>query len=333
MKLSVLAKQIENSRLKGEDREVSTVCEPGGPCEVELWLEGPVQTDKPAIVDSEVELQASNSVLIVPELKSRLPLVLQEFERGPTGRGISPGAQVEDDFECGDPIYIGHGTRIGRNVKIGSNVHIDSNVTITGDVRIGDKVQLHSGVRIESPADIGNNTIIHANTVIGADGYGFYEEDNIHHKIPQVGRVEIGENVEIGANSTVDRATYGVTRIGAGSKLDDQVHVAHNCRVGKNCIIAGKSGLSGSAVLGDNVTVGGLVAITDHVSIADNVTVAGRAGVTKDINEEGIVISGFPAQSHRKELKRQANIRRIPKLKANLKKLQNKVEQLERESE
>ncbi len=332
MKLSSLRDDLEKSELVGKDVNVSSICEPGGDGEVELWLQGPVETSRPAIVDSDLELKSTETVLLVPELESKLPRVLEKFSRVPSGRGISPGADIEEDFEAGEPIYIGHGTRIGRNVTAGDEVYIGAGVTIAGDVQIGDNVQIHPGVRIESPARIGSNTIIHANSVIGADGFGFYEENGGHHKIPQVGRVKIGENVEIGACCTVDRATYGTTRIGSGTKLDDQVHIAHNCRVGKNCIIAGKSGLSGSVALGDNVTVGGLVAITDHVRIADNVTVAGRSGVTKDIEEKGAVVSGFPAQPHRDELKRQASIRRIPRLKDKLEKLENKLEQLLKES-
>ncbi len=333
MKLSALRDKLAGAELVGEDVKVSSICEPGGPGEVELWLEGPVETSSPAIVEAELELKSSSTVLKVPQLQNKLTELLKEFEQLPTGRGISPSAKVEEDFESGDPIYIGHGTRVGRNVRIGDRVHIGSGVTIAGDAWIGDNVRIHPGVRIESPVRIGSETTIHANSVIGADGFGFQQEEGRHCKIPQVGRVEIGEGVEIGACCTVDRATYGVTKIGSGTKLDDQVHIAHNCRVGENCIIAGKSGLSGSAVLGDNVTVGGLVAITDHVEVADNVTVAGRSGVTKDITENGVVVSGFPAQSHRDELKRQANIRRIPRLKEKLEELEEKMEQLQKESE
>lgn len=325
MKLSVLVDKLQGAELAGEDLEVNTICEPGGRGDVELWLEGPVETTKPVITDSEFDLKAEVPVVTVPDLESRLPRVLEEFERGSTGWGITSGARVEDDFKYVDHVFVGHGAWIGRNVSVGEEVHISAGVTISGDVQIGDNVYLHPGVRIESPAVIGDNTVIHANTVIGSDGFGFQEKNGNQQKIPQVGRVEIGKNVEIGPCSTIDRATYGVTRIGDGSKLDDQVHIAHNCEVGENCVIAGKTGFSGSVTLGDKVTLGGTVAISDHVAIADGVTVAGRAGVTKDISEEGVVVSGFPARPHREELRRQASVRRIPELKERIKKLEEKV--------
>jgi UDP-3-O-[3-hydroxymyristoyl] glucosamine N-acyltransferase len=166
--------------------------------------------------------------------------------------------------------------------------------------------------------EIGNRTVIHSNTVIGSDGYGYEQTGEDHEKIPQVGRVIIHEDVEIGASAAVDRATYGRTVIGAGSKLDNHVHVAHNCKIGENCLLVAKSGLAGSVTLGDNVILAGMAAVEDHNTLADGVIVAAKAGVTKDIDEEGAVVSGFPARAHDEQLKIQALSRKLPQFRKDL---------------
>ncbi|MFB6226729.1 MAG: UDP-3-O-(3-hydroxymyristoyl)glucosamine N-acyltransferase [bacterium] len=295
----------------------------------ELWFDGPVESDFPVIADSEIESIQAPHVLLVPSLSDQLSSLLELFVETPDQWGISDNADIHDSFSHGDSVFVGPYTSIGPDVTVGDQVRIEAGVTIDGNVTLGDDVHLHSGVRFESPAEVGSGTIIHANTVIGTDGYGYEQTDHGHEKIPQIGRVEIGENVEIGAGVAIDRATFGATRIGSGSKLDNHVHVAHNCELGENCLMVAKSGLAGSVTLGDNVILAGKAAVEDHNTIADDVIVAAKAGVTKDVEDAGSVVSGFPARPHQEELKIKAVRRKLPSLRKRLIELENAVNDIE----
>ncbi len=327
-KLSEIVSEIPTAALKGEDREIEGLVPPGEGSETvaEVWRQGVVQTSNPVLVDAGLEIENSGPQVVVEELEDYLPELLSLFEPQHSFEGIFDGAYIADDFSFEDSVYVGPGAYVGPGVRAGDGVTIESDVYIRGDVSLGANVHLFSGVKIQSPAEIGENAIIHSNTVIGADGYGYIQRDDKHVKIPQIGRVIVEENVEIGANSTIDRATLGATVVGVGTKIDDQVHVAHNCKIGQGCLIIGKSGLAGSVTLGDGVVVGGSTSIKDHVEIADNVMIAGRSGVTKDVEEEGKIISGFPARDHRSELKAQALSRKLPDIYSRIKKLEKKLE-------
>jgi UDP-3-O-[3-hydroxymyristoyl] glucosamine N-acyltransferase len=173
--------------------------------------------------------------------------------------------------------------------------------------------------------------IIHSGTAIGSDGYGFVMDGGRHHKIPQVGGVVIEDDVEIGANCTIDRATLGMTRIKAGTKLDNLVHIAHNVTVGEHCLLTGQVGIAGSTTLGNYVVVGGQTAITDHVTIGDRVMIGGGSGIAKSV-EAGQVVAGYPAIPLREWLKAQAVLPKLPELKKLVAQLQDRIEKLEKGS-
>ena len=196
--------------------------------------------------------------------------------------------------EVGEGVIIGPGCVVGDGVVIGANTVIHPNVVIYPDTKIGANVLLHSGV------------------VIGADGFGFVRDGKSILKVPQLGIVVIEDDVEIGANTTIDRATIGETRVGFGTKIDNQVQIAHNCIIGEYSIIAACCAVAGSSVLGKRVTMGGYAAVADHVNIGDDVIIAGKAGVTKDV-VSGTIVSGFPAQDHKAELHFWAKLKRLVK--------------------
>ncbi len=324
MKLSELAELLHPAKLVGEDVEIEALAPPGQGEQntAEVWRKGPVDCSGPAVVEHELEVDGPVNYLRVRELDDKLPKLLYEFESELPLDGISESATIAPDFTYAEPIHVGPGAVIGPKVSCGPRTRIEAGVSIVGRTTLSSGVHLHSGVRIQCPASLGENSEIHSNTVIGADGYGYQQKKGEHVKIPQIGGVEIGGAVEIGANCTVDRGTIGETVIGTGTKIDDQVHIGHNCQIGENCLLVGKSGISGSVELGDHVIVAGQSGIKDHVKVADRVTIASRSGVTKDITEEGVTVSGYPARSHREELKQEALIRKLPEMYEKLKKIE-----------
>lgn len=208
---------------------------------------------------------------------------------------IGPLVTIDDGATVEDFAVISAGSYIGRDAKIGANTFIHPNVSVLNSVNIGKRC------------------IIHANSVLGSDGYGFVTADGIHHKIPQVGIVEVGDDVEIGSCVTVDRATFGITRLGNGTKIDNLVHIAHNVVIGEHCLIVAQVGISGSVHIGDRVTLAGQVGVVGHLTIGSGSIIAARAVVTGDLPENSYV-SGFPAKPHKEEIKIKAAMRKLPKL-------------------
>lgn len=330
MNLSGLLADIAGTTIDGEDRPVSSFARPGhGDADkgrFELWFDGPVESDAPVIADDKLEIErASNTLARVPNLRENLARILAPFVR-PYPHGRDQEDQSHDFLDQRVDLDLGPNIVVPRGVELGSGCRLGPGVSLHPETRLGKQVELRAGVRIECPAIIEDNTTIHANTTIGADGFGYEQIDGKHRKVPQVGGVWIGEEVEIGSLTSVDRATYGYTRIGSGTKIDNQVQVGHNCQIGEHCILVGRVDLAGSAEIGDYVTIAGEAAVRDHVTIADRVTIAARAGVTKDITEEGITVSGFPAQPHQQELRQRARIRRLDDLKQRLQSLEETVQ-------
>lgn len=212
-------------------------------------------------------------------------------EKGISGQAcISSSAEIAEDAYVAEFAYVGKGTKIGKNAKIFQQVFIGANV------KIGDNVVLYPGVKIYNDCILGDNCILHAGVVIGSDGFGFAPlVDGTYNKIPQLGNVILGHDVEIGSNTVVDRATLGSTLIGNGVKLDNLVQVGHNVEIGENTVIAGLTGIAGTAKIGRNCLIGGHVGIAGHLKIADNVKIAGKSGIEGDIKEEGITLLGSPA--------------------------------------
>jgi UDP-3-O-[3-hydroxymyristoyl] glucosamine N-acyltransferase len=234
---------------------------------------------------------------------------------------------------------------IGVNASVGADPSIHAFVVVDEDARIGARVTLYPGVYVGKGSIIGDDSIVYANVsigekvvigkrvivqagaVIGGDGFGFVTDGGKHHKIPQVGGVIIEDDVEIGANSTIDRATLGNTLIRRGTKIDNLVQVAHNVTIGEHCLMAAQVGIAGSSTLGNYVVLGGQAGVADHMTVGDRVTVAGGAGITRDV-EPGEVIAGYPILPIRDWLKVQAVLPKLPELKRSLAGLEKQVQEL-----
>jgi UDP-3-O-[3-hydroxymyristoyl] glucosamine N-acyltransferase len=234
---------------------------------------------------------------------------------------------------------------VGANVVIGADPSIHPFVVLADDVKVGDRVTLypgvaigrgsvvhddsiiHANVSIGENIRIGKRVIIHAGTVIGSDGFGFVTDNGRHHKIPQIGGVIIEDDVEIGANCTIDRATLGNTVIKNGTKLDNQVHVAHNVTIGEHCLLAAQIGIAGSSTLGNSVVFGGQVGVADHISIGDRVMAGGGSGIAKDL-EAGQVVAGYYAMPIRDWLKVQVLLPKLPELKKTIEKLEKQIQEM-----
>jgi UDP-3-O-[3-hydroxymyristoyl] glucosamine N-acyltransferase len=267
------------------------------------------------LVDSSLVGGAANKPLLVVEnarhaLARVLAMLQPSRPRGPFRHPTSvleSGAEVAADAYVGAGVYIGHRTSIGPGSALGPNAYIGDGVTI------GAAAWIHPHVTVTSGCIVGDRVVLHAGSVIGSDGFGWAFVDGRAERIPQIGNVVLEDDVEIGANTCIDRAQLGSTRIGAGTKIDNLVQIGHNCRIGKHCVIAALTGLAGSTVIGDYVKVAGQVGFRGHLTVGSGVTIAGHAGVWGDI-ADGATVSGDPARDHREELRRQVMIRRLPKL-------------------
>jgi UDP-3-O-[3-hydroxymyristoyl] glucosamine N-acyltransferase len=239
--------------------------------------------------------------------------------------GIDKQSHVGKNTTYGDNLYVGAFASIGDNVRIGKNVKIHSNVSVGDNAMIGDNTILYSNVSVYHDCKIGSNCIVHSGAVIGSDGFGFAPQaDGSYKKIPQTGNVEIGNNVEIGANTCIDRAVIGSTKIGNGVKLDNLIQVAHNVELGDHTVIAAQAGISGSTKFGKNVLVGGQAGITGHLNIGDGVKIQAQAAVIRDV-ESGKGISGVPAIDAREHYRQLAAIKQLPDLIKRIKELEKKL--------
>ncbi|MDI6736350.1 MAG: UDP-3-O-(3-hydroxymyristoyl)glucosamine N-acyltransferase [bacterium] len=242
--------------------------------------------------------------------------------------GIHPTAIISKDAKIGKDVSIGAYVVIGDEVEIGDGVVIYPLTNIGHKVMVGNESILHSNVTIYDKVKIGKRVIIHSQTVIGSDGFGYIKTGSVHYKIPQKGEVVIEDDVEIGAGVTIDRATLGATVIGQGTKIDNLVHIGHNVKIGKNCIIVAQVGISGSVTIEDNVTIAGQAGVSDHVTIKENTIVAAQTGVMKDIGPN-LIVSGLPARPHQEEMKIKALIQKLPLLAEKIKVLEKKAAELE----
>jgi UDP-3-O-[3-hydroxymyristoyl] glucosamine N-acyltransferase len=239
--------------------------------------------------------------------------------------GISDFCSIGDESDIADDIHIGNYTSIGKFVKIGSKSKIYPNCTIGNNVEIGCNCIIYPNVSIYNGCKIGNNVIIHSGIVIGSDGFGFAkQEDGAYKKIPQRGIVLIEDDVEIGSNCSIDRATLGETKICKGVKLDNQIQIAHNVEIGENTVIAAQSGISGSTKIGKRCMFGGKAGIGGHLSICDDVIVGAACGLVKSITKPGTYV-GYRAKPMRESLKEDAYVKRIPKIEEEIKEIKNKL--------
>ncbi len=243
---------------------------------------------------------------------------------------IHPTAVIPPTAVIGDQVSIGPYSVIGDESRIGSGTRIGSGCAIGARVHIGENATLHSNVTVYDDIDIGDRTILNSGCVIGADGFGFNMTGGRWEKFPQVGRVSIGNDVEIGANSTVDRAALGVTWIGDGTKLDNMVHIGHNCRVGKHVVIAAQTGFAGGVVIEDYAIIGGQVGIGDKARVESRAVLGSGAGVlTSKVVHAGSVMWGTPARPLREHLENLANVSRLPALRKEVETLRARIIALE----
>ncbi len=241
--------------------------------------------------------------------------------------GIEQPSFISTDAQLGNDCYVGAFAYIGQNVKIGNAVKIYPHTYIGDNSVIGDNTVLFSGVKVYHECIIGKNCIVHANTVIGSDGFGFAPNSGgqTFTKVPQLGNVVIEDNVEVGSNTSIDRATLGSTILHKGVKLDNLVQIAHNAVVGENTVIAGLTGIAGSSKVGKNCMIGAQVGVAGHLKIADGVKIAGQSGIGTNIDKEGEIVQGSPAFSIGDYKRSYVLFRSLPKLNEKINELTKKL--------
>jgi len=278
-----------------------------------------------AIVDEKLSVEPGpgRALIRVADADLALANVLKLFEADTPKctPGIHSAAVVDATAIIGKGAAIGAGCYVGPGVVIGNHTTLYPNVTVLDDTRIGKETIIWSGTVIRERCRIGNHCIIHPNVTIGADGFGFRPSPDGHGlvKIPQIGVVKIGDDVEIGAGSCIDRGKFGATTIGDGTKIDNLIQIAHNCKIGRFCAMSGQCGLAGSVTLGDGVIMGGGAKVKDHVTIGNGVTLGGYAGVISDV-APGKTLLGTPAGDYRQTLKEWAALKQLPDLIKQMKK-------------
>ncbi len=254
------------------------------------------------------------------------------FTKKPPPAGIAQDIVKGTDVHLGAEVSIGPFVTIGHHTKIGDRVTIYPGVFLGDTVTIGDDTVLYPNVSVLNECQIGARVTIHAGAVIGSDGFGYVQHEGRHHKIPQRGIVVIDDDVEIGANVTIDRATFGCTHIKQGTKIDNQVQIAHNVTVGEHGIIVAQAGIAGSTSIGKQVMIGGQAGLIDHLTIGDRARIAAGAGIQKNV-EPGVTMSGRPAKQHEVFLRAYVLMHRLPELYRQVSTLEKRLAAMEDNAE
>ena len=244
-------------------------------------------------------------------------------------RGIHPTAVIGSDFRHGTNVSIGANCVLGENVRLGENVTIHPLCYLGDDVEIGDNTVLMPQVTLLRGTVVGVRTVIHSGSVLGADGYGYLTISGKHRKIPQIGHVWVGDDVEIGANTTVDRARTGATRIGSGTKIDNLVHIGHNCQIDEDVLIIAQVGLAGGVQIGHHVVIAGQSGVKEQVKIGPGAVIGAQTGVMGDVPAKSYV-SGYGAKPHRETLKTAAAVGQLPTLLKKMREMERRLAQLEK---
>ena len=270
------------------------------------------------------------TVIRVENAYSAFSVLLEKYNTIKLNKtGIEQPSFVHPSAHIGENVYIGAFAYIGPNVKIGNNCKIYPHTYIADDVVIGNDVTFFAGVKVYFDCIIGNNVIIHSGTIIGSDGFGFAPAgDGTYHKISQIGNVILEDDVEIGANTTIDRATMGSTIIRKGVKLDNLIQVAHNVEIGANTVVAAQTGISGSTKVGENCIIGGQAGIVGHITIAKGSQIQAQSGVSRPIADEGKKWMGSPAAPYTNHMRSQIVISRLPELERKIYELEKIIAEL-----
>lgn len=283
------------------------------------------QTSASAVIVADAALLNDKSGIVVENPRLAMAKVLKLFEpQNNIEKGIHATAIIHKSAKIGKDVSIGAFSIIGQNVEIADDTIIYNNVSIGDNVVIGTNTVIYPQVAIYLRTNIGNNVIVDMGTVIGSSGYGYETENDVHHKIPQVGSVIIEDDVEIGANCAIDRGTIGNTIIGQGTKLDNLVQIAHNVKIGKGCLLMGLVGIAGGTTIGDHCIFAGQCGVKDGVNIGERAIFVGKTGVTKSLPGNKIY-AGMPVRELREKNKRDAAYSQIISLKKRLKKLEEKL--------
>ena len=334
-------------RLSGPDADITSIapvenCDSGSLIFVDSteFVEQAIKSGPAAIVTSEKLVEnlsplTSSAILTSKNVRLAQALIRQRYadydQRDIEWPAIHPSATIHESASIGEDAIIGPGAVISRNVKIGRGSIIKANSVLEQDVVIGEDCILHPNVVVSRACELGNRVILKSGCIIGMEGFGFAQDDKGRsHRIPQTGKVVIEDNVLMGSQCNVDRATWGETRIRAGSKFDALCHVAHNADIGEDCIIVAQTGVAGSSILGKRVIVSGQSAITDHVRITDDVILVQRAGVINDIDRPG-VYAGTPVQPVKDYFRNSAVAHKLVELRKQVRKLEQQVTDLIKE--
>ena len=284
------------------------------------------------IINDSLQLRqpVTAALIRVPDAYSAFAVLLSTYQKMMQQQlvGVQDPSYISKSASYGQNVFIGAFTYLGENVTIGNNTKLYPNVYLGNNVKVGDNSILHPGVKIYHDCMIGSNVIIHAGTVVGSDGFGFAPQaDGSFQKVPQIGNVVIEDNVEIGANTTIDRATIGSTIIKSGAKLDNLIQIAHNVEIGNSTVVAAQVGISGSTKIGKGVMIGGQVGIVGHINIGDGAKINAQSGVSKSI-DPGKAVTGSPAHDYTSTLRSQAISRNLPELEKRIKELEAIIRQL-----
>lgn len=267
----------------------------------------------------EPEAEITTTLIKVDDAYKAFGMLLEYYNQVKIMKsGIEQPSVISEGVTYGEGLYLGSFCYLGKNVKIGNNVKIYPNSFVGDNVTIGDNTILFAGSRVYSETVIGQNCVIHSGAIIGSDGFGFSrDEEGVYNKLPQIGNVILEDNVEVGACTTIDRATLGSTLIKKGVKLDNQIQIAHNVVIGENTVIASQSGIAGSTKIGSGCIIGGQVGIVGHLSIGNNVRIQAQSGVSKNL-ADGEVVQGTPAMGYNDFNKSYVHFRNLPKIVAEI---------------
>ena len=283
------------------------------------YLRAALQSKASAVLTEADALRAldhepEKAVIVVGSAREGLAQLLRMFEPArEKGTKIHPSAVIDPTASIGPDAHVGPNAVVGASAKIGARVTLCANCVVGSGAQIGDDALLGAGSAFLERCVAGDRLVLQPGAVVGSDGFGYVFSDGSWVKIPQVGTVVLGDDVEVGANSCIDRAQTGATRIGDGTKIDNLVQIGHNCHIGRSVAIAGLAGLSGSANVGDGTRIGGMTGVRGHLTIGSHVTIAGNSMIWGDV-PDGAFVSGQPAQDHRAELRWQASLRKVPNL-------------------